>query len=72
MVLSNLNIKSLEYICATLGMISCSGSALRWAGIHRNHHKHSDTDKDPHQADRGLLAMLSIDYYYKPAPKDAD
>jgi fatty-acid desaturase len=61
--------KVLEYICATLGMISCSGSILSWAGIHRNHHKHSDTDKDPHQADRGLLAMISIDYHYKPAPR---
>lgn len=61
--------KYIEYICATLAMLSCSGSALGWAGIHRHHHKHSDTEKDPHQADRGLLAMLSIDYHYNPSSK---
>tara|TARA_R110000822_G_scaffold66188_2_gene161726 strand:- start:421 stop:1164 length:744 start_codon:yes stop_codon:yes gene_type:complete len=61
--------KLLEYICATLGMISCSGSALGWAGIHRHHHTHSDTPADPHQANRGLLSMLTIDYYYSPSSR---
>tara|TARA_R110000823_G_scaffold269039_1_gene388827 strand:+ start:314 stop:1057 length:744 start_codon:yes stop_codon:yes gene_type:complete len=61
--------KYLEYFCALLGMLSCSGSALGWAGIHRNHHKYSDADKDPHQAQRGVVAMISIDYFYNPSSK---
>eukprot|EP00948_MAST-09A_sp_MAST-9A-sp1_P002768 g2768.t1 len=30
------------------------GSILHWARDHRSHHKYSETDKDPHDATRGL------------------
>ena len=51
------------------GMVSCSGSALGWAGIHRTHHRYEDTDKDPHRASRGIWAMASIDYKQDFSPK---
>lgn len=39
-------------ICSTL---AAQGSALFWAGVHRGgHHRHSDTDKDPHSVKHGF------------------
>lgn len=38
--------KSRVLIC--LGMFSCLGSPLAWAGIHRKHHAFSDRPGDPH------------------------
>lgn len=32
-------------ICGTLGI---TGSAISWVAIHRQHHKYSETSKDPH------------------------
>lgn len=37
--------ENLLLILSTIGM---SGSALAWAATHRQHHKFSDTEKDPH------------------------
>lgn len=31
--------------CATIGV---TGSAISWVAIHREHHKHNDTELDPH------------------------
>ena len=31
--------------CATIGL---TGSALPWVAIHREHHRYTDTEKDPH------------------------
>jgi fatty-acid desaturase len=31
-----------------LSWLGCSGSLIAWAGTHRQHHRFSDTDKDPH------------------------
>jgi stearoyl-CoA desaturase (delta-9 desaturase) len=38
------------------GMLSFQGSPLFWGALHRNyHHKHADTDKDPHSPKHGLF-----------------
>lgn len=37
-----------EYLVLALGPLSGSGSVLGWVGVHRMHHNHSDTEKDPH------------------------
>lgn len=37
-----------EYLVLILGPLSGSGSLLGWVGVHRLHHNHSDTEKDPH------------------------
>ena len=37
-----------EYLVLILGPLSGSGSLLGWVGVHRLHHNHSDTQKDPH------------------------
>lgn len=42
------------------------GSPMSWAALHRYHHKHSDTDEDPHSPKNlSLLQMLSLDYDYR-------
>jgi stearoyl-CoA desaturase (delta-9 desaturase) len=61
--------KTIKILCVLSGMLSCSGSVLGWVGIHRSHHKHSDTEHDPHQAARGIISMVSIDYKYAPSSK---
>ena len=31
-----------------LGTLSNTGSSIVWVAIHMNHHRHADTEKDPH------------------------
>jgi len=37
-----------EKILLLLSWLGATSSALAWAGVHRKHHRYSDTDKDPH------------------------
>lgn len=37
-----------EYAVLILGPLSGAGHVLGWVGVHRLHHNHSDTEKDPH------------------------
>lgn len=41
-----------EVLGTLLGALSGRGSALSWVTVHRLHHRHSDTDTDPHWSDR--------------------
>ena len=38
----------LEHVLATLGCWGGQGPVLYWAASHRRHHKHADTEQDPH------------------------
>lgn len=38
----------LEHVLATLGCWGGQGPVLYWAASHRRHHKHTDTEQDPH------------------------
>ena len=44
----------LERFFATCGAISCQQGPLDWVGLHRHHHKFSDTDVDHHSSLKGL------------------
>ena len=44
----------LERFFATCGAISCQHGPIDWAGLHRHHHKFSDTDADHHNSHRGF------------------
>lgn len=46
--------KWLEYIFATIGCLAVEGGPIEWAGIHRLHHKYSDTSEDPHNSNQGF------------------
>ena len=37
-----------EVYVLSLGSLTGSGPLLGWAGIHRMHHRHTETEKDPH------------------------
>ena len=37
-----------EVMLLYIGLLCGGRSALTWAGVHRVHHAHADTDKDPH------------------------
>jgi len=39
----------------TLGSLALEGDPANWVAIHRLHHAHSDTDFDPHNAQRGFI-----------------
>ncbi len=40
--------RAFQFFLAVLAQSSVQKGALWWAAHHRDHHKHSDTDKDPH------------------------
>ncbi len=46
--------KWLEYFLIFCGTLACQGGPIQWVGLHRIHHKHSDTDLDPHDSNKGL------------------
>ncbi|MEO0335157.1 MAG: acyl-CoA desaturase [Pseudomonadota bacterium] len=58
-----------EYAVLILGPLSGSGSVLGWAGVHRMHHKYSDTDRDPHSPHRvGNWRVLTSTFKVPPIP----
>jgi stearoyl-CoA desaturase (delta-9 desaturase) len=44
----------LERFFATCGALSCQQGPIDWVGLHRHHHKFSDTDADHHNSHRGF------------------
>jgi len=44
----------LERFFATCGALSCQHGPLDWVGLHRHHHKFSDTDADHHNGHKGF------------------
>ena len=46
--------KWMEYFLTVCGCLAWQGGPLQWVGMHRLHHKHSDTDHDPHSPEHGF------------------
>jgi len=46
--------RGLQLVLALLGTSAAQLGPLWWAGHHRRHHQHADTELDPHNAGRGL------------------
>ena len=62
----------LEYLFVMIETIMISGSAISWVAIHREHHRHADTEKDPHSPKfKGLLRMHFFSMMQTPKPKYA-
>lgn len=40
--------KSIKYLFSFFAGIGLTGSAISWVSIHRQHHRFTDTEKDPH------------------------
>lgn len=56
-------------LCATYGL---TGSSIAWVAIHREHHHHTDKEKDPHSPKhKGFIAVQWFSMFEKPNPKYA-
>ncbi|MEM8638539.1 MAG: fatty acid desaturase [Cyanobacteria bacterium P01_G01_bin.54] len=47
--------KWLEYFFVLCGALACQGGVIDWVGLHRIHHKYSDTAPDPHDSSLGFF-----------------
>ena len=63
--------KAVEYLLTLLGALAAQGGPLQWVAVHRLHHRHSDTDEDPHSPRHGFWwAHLLWWMPYAPAMDD--
>ncbi|NJL00043.1 MAG: acyl-CoA desaturase [Spirulinaceae cyanobacterium RM2_2_10] len=46
--------KWLEYFFILCAGLACQGGVIDWVGLHRQHHKFSDTGQDPHDSNEGF------------------
>ena len=61
----------LERFFATCGALSAEYGPITWSGIHRQHHKYSDTDPDPHDMNKGFWwSHIGWMFYDVPAEKN--
>ncbi len=63
--------KWLEYFLIFCGTLSCQGGPIEWIGMHRIHHKYSDTAPDPHNSHRGFW-WSHMDWMLHNAPAKED
>ncbi|HBF10031.1 MAG TPA: acyl-CoA desaturase [Gammaproteobacteria bacterium] len=47
--------RAMQFIFALIGTMSGQRGPLWWVAHHRNHHRHTDTDLDPHSSTKGFL-----------------
>jgi fatty-acid desaturase len=59
-----------EKLGSFLGSLGGNGSTISWVAIHREHHRHTDTDSDPHcPSHRGLLWVQFASMLHSPKLK---
>lgn len=55
--------KWMEYVFSVFACLAGTGSTIRWASIHMDHHKYSDTELDPHSPKfKGFKMLYWLDY----------
>jgi len=57
-----------EKVLILLSWLGATSSALAWAGVHRKHHRYSDTDNDPHSP----IKMGKFRAYWQLSNNDSD
>jgi stearoyl-CoA desaturase (delta-9 desaturase) len=57
-----------ESVLLFFGALALQNSALRWARDHRDHHRYTDTDRDPYSVTRGFLWAHVFWVFYKEMP----
>ena len=50
----------IKVIWAVLGSMALQGPLLKWVGMHRWHHQHSDTLNDPHSPQHGGAGVIGL------------
>ena len=58
--------KIIQYILLWCGTIITMGSAINFAAGHRQHHKFSDTDKDPYDLTGSLWHKIKLFFFWFP------
>lgn len=62
--------KYFEYIGTLLATIGGTGSSIAWVAVHREHHRFTDTPKDPHSPQhKGILWVQFLSMFHKPKVK---
>ncbi|NKB71039.1 MAG: acyl-CoA desaturase [Candidatus Latescibacteria bacterium] len=57
--------RTMQFVGAFLGATATQKGPLWWAGHHRQHHKTSDTEKDPHNSHEGFLHSHWLWFLYR-------
>ena len=52
-----------KFIGMILGSLGGVGTTIQWTAVHRDHHRHSDTDKDPHYRGTGILKFVQMQFF---------
>ncbi len=52
----------MERLFILLGTLAGTGSGLAWVAVHKEHHRHSDTEHDPHSPLNGIKGFLVPHY----------
>jgi len=47
--------QTMTNVLAFIGSLACQQGPISWVSNHRNHHRYSDRDGDPHDASRGFF-----------------
>jgi stearoyl-CoA desaturase (delta-9 desaturase) len=55
----------LKHIFTTIAVLAGRGSPLGWVYLHRQHHAHSDKDKDPHSPKYVGYKLFGFEHYKK-------
>ena len=51
-----------ENILTFFGTLAGTGSSIAWVNMHMLHHKYSDSSRDPHSPDNGIIKMFALSY----------
>lgn len=52
-----------KFIGMVLGSLGGVGTTIQWTAVHRDHHRHTDTDKDPHNPAGGIKRFLTMQFF---------
>jgi fatty-acid desaturase len=52
----------IEKLLMIFGTLAGNGSSITWLMVHTDHHRYSDTDKDPHNPKQGMLNSIMLNY----------
>lgn len=62
--------KFLEYVGMAIATLAGRGSIIGWTYIHRLHHKHSDTNDDPHSPSNAKFSIFGFNHFKNQETQD--
>jgi len=52
-----------KYIGMILGTLGGVGSTIQWTAVHREHHRYTDSDKDPHNPAGSIQRFIQMQFF---------